>query len=221
MSRTNVSNIFVEDAHVLFKNFSGEERKFNPAGNRNFSVVVEEESVANQLKDDGWNVKVLKARDEDEQDLYYLNVAVSFKNIPPEVWLVTVNEGKEVSRVKLDEDSIGILDHTRFCNVDLSISPYPWSMQDGKSGIKAYLRKGYFSMELDRLDAKYALDDRPYNVRANEETEIGQPAPAPEPVASPRKKPVPFKTGRGYTPSGGSISNGDLASYIQDDGIPF
>ena len=87
MSRTNVSNIFVEDAHVLFKNFSGEERKYNPAGNRNFSVIIEDTGVANQLKDDGWNVKVLKARDEDEQDLYYLNVMAG----PAEdsVWLMT------------------------------------------------------------------------------------------------------------------------------------
>lgn len=162
MSRTNVSNIFVEDAHVLFKNFSGEERKYNPAGNRNFSVIIEDTGVANQLKDDGWNVKVLKARDEDEQDTYYLNVAVSFKTIPPDIWLITMDGGKEQSRVKLDEDSVGVLDHTRFCNVDLSLSPYPWEMQ-GKSGIKAYLRKGYFSMELDKLDAKYA--------RSNEEDE--------------------------------------------------
>ena len=34
----NGKYIFVENARIIFRNFSGEERKFNPAGNRNFGL---------------------------------------------------------------------------------------------------------------------------------------------------------------------------------------
>ena len=55
------NNIVMENARLIFKNFSGEESKFNRKGNRNFCVVLDPE-VADDLIKDGWNVRFLRPR---------------------------------------------------------------------------------------------------------------------------------------------------------------
>ena len=59
-------NITFMDAQILFKNFAGEERKFNPAGNRNFCLVIEDEVQAQQMFEEGWNVRILPPRTDDD-----------------------------------------------------------------------------------------------------------------------------------------------------------
>ena len=39
-------NIEIENAKLLFKNFSGEQSKFNRKGDRNFSVIIEDPAEA-------------------------------------------------------------------------------------------------------------------------------------------------------------------------------
>lgn len=50
------NNITIENAHVMFRNFSGEESKFNAAGKRNFCVQLDSK-LADDLEKDGWVVK--------------------------------------------------------------------------------------------------------------------------------------------------------------------
>ena len=60
------NNIVMENARLIFKNFSGEESKFNRKGNRNFCVVLDPE-VADDLIKDGWNVRFLRPREDGEE----------------------------------------------------------------------------------------------------------------------------------------------------------
>lgn len=149
MKVTNPINI--ESARIVSRNFSGNETQFNRAGNRTFTVVIDNPEVAKALINDGWKLKQGKQLDDDEPVLFYLQVAVSYKNNPPKVVLVT---DKSRKRRLLNEGSIGELDFADIVNVDLTINPYNWSV-GANHGVKAYLKTMYVTIEEDPFAYKY------------------------------------------------------------------
>ncbi len=152
MAYKKTNNIVIENARLIFKNFSGEESKFNRAGNRNFCVVLDQET-ADELAADGWNIKYLRPREDGEEPTPYLQVTVAFGNIPPKVIMIA---GR--NKTPLDSMSIGTLDYAEIANVDLIIRPYNWEV-NGKQGIKAYLKTMYVEIEQDAFANKYDFDD--------------------------------------------------------------
>ena len=152
MSREN--DVTIEDARIAFRNFAGKEDKYNRAGDRNFAILLTQE-VAIQMEEAGWNVKQLKARDEDEptETQPYIQVAVSYKNRPPRIILLTSR-----GRNPVDEDLVEMLDYAEIENVDVTLTPYQWAVGE-KTGTKAYLKTMYMRIREDPLDIKYAEPD--------------------------------------------------------------
>lgn len=143
-------NIVIENARIMFRNFSGEEKRFNPVGRRNFCVFLETD-LGKVLEEDGWNIKWLEPRDEDEdgEPQPYMQVTVSFDHVPPKIVLIsgTVN-------TLLDDSTIDVLDNAEIANVDLIIRPYNWEV-NGKTGVKAYVKSMYVTLEDDEFSEKY------------------------------------------------------------------
>lgn len=146
--RKITTNLEVENARIAFRNFSGKEGKFNRAGSRNFSVIFDRET-GERLIDDGWNLRMLRPRDEDDEPDYALSVAVQYNNFPPHIYMFS---GR--NKVELDEESVNTLDYADIINVDLVIRPYNWEV-NGKCGVKAYLHEMYVTVKEDRFGAKY------------------------------------------------------------------
>lgn len=152
----NKAQLSIENAKLIFTNFSGIESQFNRAGDRNFHVIIKTQEEADVLAADGWNIKTLKSRDEDGEDGYSLPVSVSFKNTPPKVILIT---GK--NQTTLTEETIGNLDSIDIEHVDLIVTPYHWDV-NGNTGVKAYLKAMYVTMAEDIFSAKYEMEEEPF-----------------------------------------------------------
>lgn len=146
--------VLLEGAELLpppFRNFAGKEGPYNREGERSFCVLLPEE-LAEQLAKDGWNIKTLEPRDDDEGAVErpYLNVAVKYETQPPTIVSITSNRSTAIT-----ERTVETLDYMQFLNVDVLINPYEWAV-NGKTGIKAYLKSMYVTVEEDALQQKYA-----------------------------------------------------------------
>lgn len=141
--------VVLENARIIFRNFSGAEGKFNAKGRRNFNVLLDDVTAEGMAKD-GWNIKYLKPREEDDEPQARLEVAVSFSGRPPRVVMIT-SRGKTA----LDESMVSILDWAEVENVDLIVRPYEWEVND-KSGVKAYLQSLFITIHEDELERKYS-----------------------------------------------------------------
>lgn len=145
-------NLVVENAKVVFRNFSGEERKFNRAGNRNFCIIFDKET-GERLQEQGWNVSIMQPRDPDEEVVYKLQVTVSYNKIPPKIYLIA---GRK--KTLLNEDTVGNLDYAEIETSDIIIRPYNWEVS-GKTGVKAYVDSMYVVIREDLFASKYDYVD--------------------------------------------------------------
>lgn len=142
----------IDDAIIIYRNFAGEASQFNRAGDRNFSVLIEDEQLANELRDHGWNVKIKQAREEGDTPFMHLPVKVKFNDRGPSVYLVSGS-----NRVKLDEETIGMLDSIDILGVDLDIRPFDWEV-NGKAGRAAYLQSICVTQDIDRFAQRFEED---------------------------------------------------------------
>lgn len=161
--KPRMDNAMLEGVRIVYRNFRGEGGPYNREGDRNFSVVLDNETAA-QMAADGWKVKTKPPREPGEDEFHTIPVAVSFKGRPPTVTMISSR-----GRTRLDEDSIETLDYVMIDNVDVILSPYQWEV-NGNTGVKAYLEKIFVTIHEDALDLKYAdVDDAPTPSRVEEE----------------------------------------------------
>lgn len=142
----------IDDARIVHRNFSGEGSKFNREGDRNFSLVIEDQEIADALAAEGWNVKIKPPREEGEDPFMFLPVKIKFNDRGPNVYLKT---GNAVNR--LDEEAISCLDQVDILGIDLDVRPYDWEV-NGKTGRTAYLQSMHVTQQVDRFADRYSED---------------------------------------------------------------
>lgn len=147
-----IKPVTLEGVRIGFRNFEGREGQYNKAGERSFAVFLNHE-LAETMAADGWNVKFPENRSTDPDDVRdpYLQVSVGFDYYPANVFLISNG-----NPTKLTADEVATLDWAEIENVDLVLRPYEWSV-NRQSGIKAYLKAGYFTIVSDPFAAKYGL----------------------------------------------------------------
>lgn len=145
----------IDDARIIYRNFSGAPSKYNRKGDRNFAVIINDRVTADTLIEEGWNVKIKPPRDEDDAPFMYLPVKVKFNDRGPHCYLVTNNRMN-----RLSEESIGRLDDIDIISVDMDIRPYDWDV-NGKQGRTAYLQSIRVTQRIDRFAAQFAEEEYP------------------------------------------------------------
>lgn len=140
----------IDDAKIVYRNFSGAPSKFNREGDRNFAVVIEDQDISDALVNEGWNVKIKPPREDGDSPFMYLPVKVKFTDCGPTVYLKTGNATN-----RLDEESVSCLDNIDILAVDLDLRPYDWEV-NGKMGRSAYLQSIYVTQRVDRFAERYS-----------------------------------------------------------------
>lgn len=153
-AKTVNGKLYLEGANIGFRNFSGNKGIYNKEGERSF-VIFLDEPIANELKDEGWNIRFPKPNEnidpEEDTRRPYLSVKVEFGEFPPKIVLIANGQNSW-----LDEESVNMLDTAEIQNVDIILNPYHWNV-NGRSGIKAYLNTMYATIYTDDFVEKYGL----------------------------------------------------------------
>ena len=145
----------IDDARIIYRNFSGKPDKYNREGDRNFAVLIPDEDIANELSDRGWNVKIKPPREDGDDPFMFLPVKIKFNDRGPSVYLVTGNK-----KTPLNENTVSCLDDIDILSVDLDIRPYDWDV-NGKTGRTAYLQSIWVTQEVDRFASRMMDDEYP------------------------------------------------------------
>lgn len=139
----------VDGRNIRFRNFEGKAGKFNVEGDRNFCLLLDPD-LADNMHRDGFNIRYLNPKSEDDEPIPYLPVKVQFgKGRPPKIVQVTKH-----GKTELDEDSVRNLDWAEIEKADIAINPYEYHV-NGRDGIKAYLKTMYVTIVEDDFEDKY------------------------------------------------------------------
>lgn len=138
LSTVKVGNTEVKkitNARIIFRNFAGNPDKYHKSGGyRSFNVIIDNPQYAQDLGNEGWNVKIMPPRDDGEEPNHRLEVCVSYKLRKPKIIMVS-----QRGEVELFEDDLETLDFADIDSVDLKLNPSHWEDDDGNEHVKAYL----------------------------------------------------------------------------------
>lgn len=157
-------NLQLKGAKVLggtFKNFSGTKTKYNAEGNRNFCVRIDDPELATTLSEDGWNIKIRPARDEDEDALYYVKCNLRDNSkVPPDVYSVQERGGRLV-RTKVEPENWGIFDTLYIESIDVELTPWKSKDADPDDPYGAYVKTLFVHVPNNDFANMYADEDLP------------------------------------------------------------
>jgi hypothetical protein len=108
---------------------------YNAKGDRNFAVILDQD-VAQQLANDGWNIKQLKPREDEDEPTPYLSVAVKMDGKrPPNIIMIGGDSGTRTSSTRTPSACWTV----DIGNIDMVLRPFDWEVNGntGRQGISA------------------------------------------------------------------------------------
>lgn len=144
----------IDDARIIWKNFSGRGDRFNREGDRNFHLVIPDQETCDLLLDDknefgnSWNVKIKPPKEDGDVPFMHMLVKVKFNGRGPNVYL---DRGRDREPLLLNEDTVSCLDDMDILSVDLDIRPYDDTLPNGTSFRTAYLSAMRVYQRVDRF----------------------------------------------------------------------
>lgn len=140
-----------------YRNFEGRQKGSSPAGVRSFAIEFDVDE-AEELMRMGWELKLRNKIHPDDPDTYVLYVAVRFDKYPPNIITFTSDSARGMVMRTLNEDTVYILDKSKFEKSALVINPRIWG--PNRDRVKAYLDKAIFKLETDEVDEFFADEFR-------------------------------------------------------------
>lgn len=151
----NDKTIYVDNARIIFRNFSGKPDRFNPAGGkRTFHLVVPDVETADKLIAAGWAVRKKPAEDGGMFCSMKVNVHYG-KGRAPFIALYA-----NARPVRINEDTVGTLDGVSIDHVNMILRPYAWD-PSGRNGASAYLNSLEVYVRVDEIEARFASEEHP------------------------------------------------------------
>lgn len=146
--------IVVENANLTWRNFAGAKKKYNAEGLRNFCVMLDDDT-AQRMEADGWSVKYTTPKEEGDIPQPFIKVNVKYDFKPPQIVMITSK-----ARTLLTEDTVEVLDYAELKIVDFVAVGSDWKMDDGRTGMSAYLKTMFVTLDEDELQLKYAVEGK-------------------------------------------------------------
>lgn len=127
-----VSFTNVEGRDIIFRNFAGRPTRYVPdGGKREFTVIFDDQNLAQMMLADGWNVRFRPTDDPDIPGRPSLSVKVNFKTSNPPI----IEQVSSRGCTRLDEESVAALDFDEIVTAKMRIRG--WEYEPGK--LSAYL----------------------------------------------------------------------------------
>lgn len=156
MAGRKLDDLFIENAKIKWRNFSGKPSKFDKEGkNKNFDIIIPEDD-AESLEKMGWYIRENETPDGDVEHLLRVAVSYKYEDKKPKVRKRSGKDGKWTK--PLAEDEIGCLDYDEIEEIDVVINPSYYDF-GGRQGIKGYLKSAAVTIKPDPLDLKYKFED--------------------------------------------------------------
>lgn len=139
--------VSIENANFIFMtNFAGDPSRSGkyPSTQRQANLVIPDVNLARDLIDEGFNIKLTKPREGEEEGFvptYFTAIKVNYQvKYPPKIYLVA---GDAEPRL-LNEDTVDILDKIRVKNVDVMLNK-----RFTDNGNTLYVRTMYVEQDID------------------------------------------------------------------------
>lgn len=146
-----IDDVELEDVKVkwAFSHFDGREDTFNAEGDYNFQVILSDEQ-AEQLREEGWNVRTRDGYEEGDPPEHLLKVKISYKYTPPKIYLI-----KGERKLRAEPRDLADIRRDTCEQLDVIITPSRWVV-GANTGITAYAKEVYAKVKESRFSSKYA-----------------------------------------------------------------